>query len=395
MYRHYSRTRRQLNIMLGILLLISAVMIIPATLISRVHREAVIEELQTRGRQIAMMVATMIEQDIEPYRTLSEIEDYTTTSYDAAYYNRMNHLLHLFQVDTEAAFIYTEKRMGIDCFAYILDGTDPSSDDFSPLGTLGEMSAVEYSVFDTKRTKVSGLIEDELWGLYISAYAPIIDPSDGVVVGLVGVDFSADAVEAMSWQVNWIIALSFSLLSLIITVVVYFIFQLIHQASYTDYLTKLNSRKYHNRRLKALIRGGANVSNPFCVMMIDIDWFKETNDSLGHAFGDTVLIQVAQTIQEQVRAVDVCTRYGGDEFSVLLPDTSVKQAYAIARRILDGVGHLQGVEDRPMSVSIGLVEWEFGMDEHVTMEFADRALYTAKAQGKGRIVVYEHPHMKA
>src|SRR5690554_235508 len=87
-YRHYSRTRHQLITMVGILLLISAVMVIPATFISRIHREGVIEELQTRSKQIAMMVATMIEQDIEPYRSLSEIDDYSTTNYDKEYYKQ-------------------------------------------------------------------------------------------------------------------------------------------------------------------------------------------------------------------------------------------------------------------------------------------------------------------
>ncbi|MGE0073637.1 MAG: GGDEF domain-containing protein [Sphaerochaetaceae bacterium] len=353
-----------------------------------------IDELQITGKNIAMMVATVIEQDIGPYRLLSQVDHYESGTYDEAYYRRMNHLLHLFQEETGAAFIYTEKRVDIDTFAYILDGTSPTSHDFSPIGSSGKMGAVEYTVFDTKRPKASDLVEDVVWGPFITAYAPIVDDRDDTVVGLVGVDFSAEMVQEMSSQLNWIIGLSFSFLSLVVSLVVYFIFKIIYQASYTDYLTKLSSRKYHNKRLKALIRNGSGVDHAFCVLMLDIDWFKEVNDTMGHAFGDSVLIQVAQTIREHARAIDVCSRYGGDEFAVLLPDATVKQAYHVARRILDGVGHLHMMEGKPMSVSIGLVAWEFGMDEHVTMEFADKALYTARAHGKGRIVVYEEPNPK-
>jgi diguanylate cyclase (GGDEF)-like protein len=380
----------QIARMISLLVLVSALMVIPAVIISRTYKSSVIEEFQQRASIIATMVEIAISQNIEAYRELSEVSAYDPDLFDNTYYERMNALIRQVQAETQTDFIFTEKWIDSQTVAYIFDGTNPSSPDFSPIGSLDTMAPKERESFITGTPTVTKLIKDPIWGNFITAYVPIIDDRDQTVVGLVGVDFSAETINAMSRHMNWIIFGSFLALILLTSWSMVVAMRSMYRASYTDYLTGLASRRYHTLRLKSLVRIEASAKNPFCILMLDIDWFKEINDSRGHAYGDTVLVDTAQAIREHTRSTDVCSRYGGDEFVVLLTSCTLEQANIITQRIMEAIGNLRhrGNGDSPISVSIGLAAWKPGMSEHTIMSHADEALYQAKTQGRSRIVSY-------
>ncbi|MDB5795697.1 MAG: diguanylate cyclase with sensor, partial [Noviherbaspirillum sp.] len=131
------------------------------------------------------------------------------------------------------------------------------------------------------------------------------------------------------------------------------------------------------------------------LLAIDADHFKQINDTLGHAAGDTVLQHLAETITRSAREIDVVARVGGEEFAVLLPSTALAAALAVAERIRKNVEsaaiHIDGREVR-YTVSIGvstMCEGVSGMDD--MMKMADKALYDAKRNGRNRIYVAGKP----
>lgn len=382
-----SQTRKKLFL----LALIVALMSIPALVISQRHDATVIEELQNRAANIASIVNVLVSTDVEAYRQLSQVGNYQEGGYDVVYYQDMNALLNRILRETGADYIYTEKWVDNQTVAYLLDGADPESEGFSPIGSRDAMTDEERTAFLQAVPTVTGLIKDPLWGHYLSAFVPIIDDRDGSVIGLVGADFSADRVRATSRSMNITIVIGFLSLIMLTSITVLYVLDYIYRFSYTDYLTDSSSRRYFSKQLAVMVRAAQSKQQPFCLLMIDIDWFKHLNDTYGHSSGDRLLIEVSKKIREHIRSSDSCSRYGGDEFTVLLSDCRLKHAEIVARRILKGVSQLElpFEVDLPVSVSIGVVAWGPGMDERAMVDLADKALYQAKAQGKGRIVVHQ------
>lgn len=133
-------------------------------------------------------------------------------------------------------------------------------------------------------------------------------------------------------------------------------------------------------------RGGP----PFCVCFIDVDHFKQINDTLGHAVGDAVLQRLSASFVEQLRRIDEVGRYGGDEFLAILPDTTREQAHVTCERVRARVSELDvtGVVGLPrLTVSIGVTQAEVGEQPASLVARADTALYEAKRAGRNRIVL--------
>ncbi|MEM8747224.1 MAG: diguanylate cyclase [Actinomycetota bacterium] len=157
--------------------------------------------------------------------------------------------------------------------------------------------------------------------------------------------------------------------------------------AYTDGLTGLANRRRLDDDLAEEARSG---TRPTVVLMIDVDHFKRFNDTHGHGAGDDALRRVASIISRNVRAGDVAYRYGGEEFSVLLPDTSATQAAEVAERIRDAIERatidLPDGESASVTVSIGLSS---GPATSVTrlVDRADEALYQAKQTGRNRLIL--------
>jgi diguanylate cyclase (GGDEF)-like protein len=129
------------------------------------------------------------------------------------------------------------------------------------------------------------------------------------------------------------------------------------------------------------------------LQLIDVDSFKSVNDRYGHPTGDAVIRGVADILRRSVRVFDVCARYGGDEFGVVMPGSRLDSAAAIAERIRVRIAERQPPlpQDPTITVSIGVAEFLPGDGAPDVIARADRALYEAKRAGKNRIVTTRSP----
>jgi len=200
----------------------------------------------------------------------------------------------------------------------------------------------------------------------------VYDASDLSVIDLVAPQIAL-AMERASWQQR---ANQFQLMSI------------------TDPLTGLHNRRYLEARLAEELSRSKRYSYPLSFMMIDIDDFKVYNDLNGHQAGDRALEITAQCLRAALRKVDVASRYGGEEFSILLPQTTLQEAGVLADRIrrrIIGTAFPHG-KSQPLeavTVSIGLSSFSEALDSaEAIVRAADRALYHAKSHGKNRAYAY-------
>jgi len=164
------------------------------------------------------------------------------------------------------------------------------------------------------------------------------------------------------------------------------------ERSSTDMMTRLKLKYYFFNQLADRL-DLANVQKlPMGVIMFDIDHFKGFNDTYGHAFGDYVLVMVAKIIKNSIRGQDTASRYGGEEFTVMLPNTLKEDAMQVAERIRNNIENMNfEYEGKKVKVTISGGVSVFDPDEnHITnakefVEQADKALYVSKNQGRNRI----------
>ncbi|HEY5046710.1 MAG TPA: PleD family two-component system response regulator [Rhizomicrobium sp.] len=168
--------------------------------------------------------------------------------------------------------------------------------------------------------------------------------------------------------------------------------QLSLEMAITDPLTGLHNRRYLSRHLETSLENAASSGKPVAFLILDIDYFKAVNDTHGHDIGDEVLREFASRIASNVRGVDLACRYGGEEFVVVMPDTDMELASAVAERLR------RSVETAPFSisriphklditVSVGIAGCEGADDSaEALLRRADQALYRAKRDGRNRVV---------
>lgn len=126
-------------------------------------------------------------------------------------------------------------------------------------------------------------------------------------------------------------------------------------------------------------------------MIIDIDHFKKINDTYGHNFGDLVLKEFAKILTKKIRAQDVCVRWGGEEFVILLPDTFLEKATKIAERIRKSIEELVILDNHSgksvdVKCSIGVTQYDLQDTESTFFNHADSNLYSAKNAGRNRVI---------
>jgi len=162
----------------------------------------------------------------------------------------------------------------------------------------------------------------------------------------------------------------------------------------TDHLTSLYNRRYFMNRAGEEIERSLRHQAPLSVLMIDIDHFKDFNDTYGHSTGDRVLQTVARAMKDALRKPDICARYGGEEFAFLLPNTPGEAAYYVAervRRTLSGTRYT-GLGLPPevnITISVGVATCPRDATTiDLLMDLSDKALYQAKAEGRDRVIMY-------
>lgn len=160
----------------------------------------------------------------------------------------------------------------------------------------------------------------------------------------------------------------------------------------TDPLTELYNRRFLEQRMEEELARSVRYGLRLSVMLLDLDSFKLYNDICGHQAGDLALQQVARILKRSVREIDVVTRYGGEEFCILLPETPNSDAMYVAERIRYSIEHelFAGEENLPLgslTVSVGISTYpDNGCSAAELISSADIALYRAKADGRNRIV---------
>jgi len=161
--------------------------------------------------------------------------------------------------------------------------------------------------------------------------------------------------------------------------------------SITDPLTGLYNRRRFEEVLDLECKKSSRYNSPLSCMMMDIDHFKNVNDTYGHSVGDTVIKEIALIIKQGIRDVDTPSRWGGEEFVVLAPMTPKAAALLPARRILQSVAvhAFAGMGDKKVSISIGIADLTgSGIDSAGKLvQAADNALYEAKKNGRNRVEV--------
>jgi diguanylate cyclase (GGDEF)-like protein len=129
---------------------------------------------------------------------------------------------------------------------------------------------------------------------------------------------------------------------------------------------------------------------PLCAVMLDMDHFKHINDTYGHQVGDQVLRQMGVVIHRSFRETDVYGRLGGEEFAILLPDTSIEVALTIAEQLIHSISDLMTGPVHRISASLGVAAMEASdNDLQSLLNNADKALYRAKARGRNQVAVSE------
>lgn len=161
------------------------------------------------------------------------------------------------------------------------------------------------------------------------------------------------------------------------------------QLSVTDPLTGLLNRRYIEARLIEEIKRSNRHGYPMSFMMLDVDHFKSYNDLFGHPAGDEALRLVGHVIRETLRGADVAARFGGEEFSILLPQTTGEEAATIAERIRSNIEETP-FPHRPVTASIGIASCSAELCVSADLiSAADKALYEAKRRGRNRVLAFE------
>jgi diguanylate cyclase (GGDEF)-like protein len=159
--------------------------------------------------------------------------------------------------------------------------------------------------------------------------------------------------------------------------------------SITDGLTKLYNSRHFYSQIKTEIDRSVRYEHPLSLLILDIDLFKNYNDRYGHLEGDKVLVRLGQVIKLLLRKMDSAYRYGGEEFTVILPETEREEAHTVAERIRKAVKAIvftpEAGKEVSISISIGMTAYQAPEDLAEFVQRADKALYGSKAAGRDKV----------
>ena len=157
--------------------------------------------------------------------------------------------------------------------------------------------------------------------------------------------------------------------------------------STTDQLTKLFNRHKMNSELEKEWKRTMRYRNEFSIIMFDIDWFKKINDTYGHQAGDSVLEEISKLTKKILRSTDVVSRWGGEEFLVLCPETSLNAAQVLAIKLCSAIERYQFAVNVTVTISAGVCEFAMQKNIEELIKKVDEKLYEAKRQGRNTVVV--------
>lgn len=202
-------------------------------------------------------------------------------------------------------------------------------------------------------------------------------------------------MRGFNFWIGIVLPLSIALFAFIGAVIVKYLlksrdFDTQYKLATTDGLTELYNHRYFQEQMQKQVHHSKRYEVPFSLIIIDIDFFKKFNDTYGHQSGDAVLRQVALTLKKNVRATDIVCRYGGEEMSIILPNTKYEEAVGIANKLCSMVADkkckLSNGKESNVTISLGVSTYGTDGDTpSAIIESADNRLYNAKENGRNRV----------
>ncbi|WP_220808411.1 biofilm regulation diguanylate cyclase SiaD [Noviherbaspirillum aridicola] len=162
------------------------------------------------------------------------------------------------------------------------------------------------------------------------------------------------------------------------------------EAATRDALTGIGNRRMLMDRLKAETARAQRMGRPLALALLDVDRFKTVNDAWGHEIGDRALVEIARAVSDAVRDYDICGRWGGEEFMIIMPEIGAREAVPVVERVREAVAALKVAtpgEPLSLSASFGVTEWRPEENISDTICRADAAMFAAKHAGRNRLEV--------
>lgn len=156
----------------------------------------------------------------------------------------------------------------------------------------------------------------------------------------------------------------------------------------TDGLTKLYNSRHFYTQVELEIERSTRYHHPLSLMLFDIDHFKKFNDTYGHLEGDKVLLRIAQTAKACLRTTDTAYRYGGEEFTVIMPETPGKEAFKVGERVrlaVEKEKFIPNDEIITITISVGVTQYQYSEDVKAFVKRTDQAMYQSKKDGRNRV----------
>lgn len=208
-------------------------------------------------------------------------------------------------------------------------------------------------------------------------------------------DYGAHKPESLSLRLEYVISITvFVAISLIFPAMVGYrlienhekMSEEIKRLSEEDYLTKLYNRRKIHEVIENEISRSKRYNSTFAVILLDIDNFKNTNDSFGHNTGDKLLVEISNIIRRTIRESDISSRWGGEEFLVFCPQTTSDGAFALAEKLRLNIEQYEFEDVGYKTASFGVARIEHGDSVQSLIHRADEALYSAKKSGKNMVM---------
>ncbi|WP_417346685.1 diguanylate cyclase [Ferrimonas sp.] len=237
---------------------------------------------------------------------------------------------------------------------------DFSDSHYFPIETQQQLKEIDMKVLGGQANQEEVIVEREFGKptVYLETKHPLRD-EDGKINELVGI--STDVTEL--WRLK----------------------KALEMQANIDPLTGIANRLKLDATFQTEIDRARRYQTPLCILLGDVDHFKEVNDRFGHQVGDRVLITIAELIQSSLRSSDYAGRWGGEEFLIICPQTELNQATKLAERIRHQVEAHQFETSRKLSISFGVASFSDADSVSSLTTKADRALYQAKAGGRNRV----------